>query len=204
MASFAQPVPVMPLSGLPEADLDIVVECAPAALLRDIAEPALCGRAHADHAVLRRAARQFRPCRSGARARWAHPRADRRAVGPRRGAGGGAGHDRAGSHDHNKTARGARRRALSGRTGRLARWPRHGAARLRGQRPRGGARLSGECQRRCGAGVAGIGPDRTTIEIWADPRWTATSTASRSRPTRCASGWRSRTCRASRTPEPEG
>lgn len=41
MAGFARPVPVVPLARLAEADLDIVVECAPAALLRDIAEPAL-------------------------------------------------------------------------------------------------------------------------------------------------------------------
>ena len=40
MAGFARPVPVLPLSRLWEA-ADIVVECAPAALLRDIAEPAL-------------------------------------------------------------------------------------------------------------------------------------------------------------------
>jgi aspartate dehydrogenase len=40
-AGFARQVPVVPLAGLAEADLDIVVECAPAALLRDIAEPAL-------------------------------------------------------------------------------------------------------------------------------------------------------------------
>jgi aspartate dehydrogenase len=41
MAGFARKVPIVPLSGLARADLDIVVECAPAALLRDIAEPAL-------------------------------------------------------------------------------------------------------------------------------------------------------------------
>jgi len=41
MAGFTRPVPVLPLARLAEADLDIVVECAPAALLRDIAEPAL-------------------------------------------------------------------------------------------------------------------------------------------------------------------
>ncbi len=40
MAGFAQPAPVLPLSRLWEA-ADIVVECAPAALLREIAEPAL-------------------------------------------------------------------------------------------------------------------------------------------------------------------
>ena len=40
MAGFARPVPVLPLARLWEAT-DIVVECAPAAVLRDIAEPAL-------------------------------------------------------------------------------------------------------------------------------------------------------------------
>jgi aspartate dehydrogenase len=40
MAGFAHPVPVLPLARLADA-ADIVVECAPAALLRDIAEPAL-------------------------------------------------------------------------------------------------------------------------------------------------------------------
>jgi aspartate dehydrogenase len=40
MAGFAQPVPVLPLARLWE-EADIVVECAPAAVLRDIAEPAL-------------------------------------------------------------------------------------------------------------------------------------------------------------------
>jgi len=40
MAGFARPVPVLPLALLGE-DAAIVVECAPAALLRDIAEPAL-------------------------------------------------------------------------------------------------------------------------------------------------------------------
>ena len=40
MAGFVHPVPVVPLARLWEA-ADIIVECAPAALLRDIAEPAL-------------------------------------------------------------------------------------------------------------------------------------------------------------------
>jgi aspartate dehydrogenase len=40
MAGFDRPVPVVPLSRLAET-ADIVVECAPAAVLRDIAEPAL-------------------------------------------------------------------------------------------------------------------------------------------------------------------
>lgn len=40
MAEFAHPAPVMPLARLGEA-ADLVVECAPAAVLREIAEPAL-------------------------------------------------------------------------------------------------------------------------------------------------------------------
>ena len=40
MAGFARPVPVVPLGQLGER-ADIVVECAPAALLRELAEPAL-------------------------------------------------------------------------------------------------------------------------------------------------------------------
>src|SRR6516162_3035818 len=40
MAGFARPVPVLPLARLGEA-AEIVVECAPAALLRELAEPAL-------------------------------------------------------------------------------------------------------------------------------------------------------------------
>jgi aspartate dehydrogenase len=40
MAGFAKPVPVLPLARLGD-EADIVVECAPAAVLRDIAEPAL-------------------------------------------------------------------------------------------------------------------------------------------------------------------
>src|SRR5437762_13815340 len=40
MAGFAHPAPVLPLAHIADA-ADIVVECAPADLLRDIAEPAL-------------------------------------------------------------------------------------------------------------------------------------------------------------------
>jgi aspartate dehydrogenase len=40
MAGFAKPVPVLPINRLWE-EADIVIECAPAALLRDLAEPAL-------------------------------------------------------------------------------------------------------------------------------------------------------------------
>jgi aspartate dehydrogenase len=40
MAGFARPVPVLPLSRLAD-DAEIVVECAPAGLLRELAEPAL-------------------------------------------------------------------------------------------------------------------------------------------------------------------
>src|SRR5690348_9198234 len=40
MADFARPVPVVPLALLGD-HADVVVECAPAAVLREIAEPAL-------------------------------------------------------------------------------------------------------------------------------------------------------------------
>src|SRR5947209_4724487 len=40
MAGLSRRVPVLPLARLPD-EADIIVECAPAALLRDIAEPAL-------------------------------------------------------------------------------------------------------------------------------------------------------------------
>jgi aspartate dehydrogenase len=40
MTGFVRPVPVMPLAALWE-DADIIVECAPAAVLRELAEPAL-------------------------------------------------------------------------------------------------------------------------------------------------------------------
>jgi len=40
MAGFARPVPVLPLARLSD-EADIVVECAPAAVLRELAEPAL-------------------------------------------------------------------------------------------------------------------------------------------------------------------
>ena len=40
MARFARPVPVVPLTGLWE-HADLIVECAPAAVLRELAEPAL-------------------------------------------------------------------------------------------------------------------------------------------------------------------
>ena len=43
VAEFAHPVPVLPLARLGEA-ADIVVECAPAAVLRELAEPALTQR----------------------------------------------------------------------------------------------------------------------------------------------------------------
>src|SRR5207302_4246102 len=40
MAGFTRPVPILPLARLGE-EADIVVECTPAALLRDFADPAL-------------------------------------------------------------------------------------------------------------------------------------------------------------------
>ena len=48
MANFARPVPVVPLANLWE-HAELIVECAPAALLRELAEPAL---AHGCHVIV--------------------------------------------------------------------------------------------------------------------------------------------------------
>ena len=56
MAGFARPVPVLPLSEL-GAYADIVIECAPAHLLREVVEFRASQRPFGDGAQLRRAAR---------------------------------------------------------------------------------------------------------------------------------------------------
>jgi aspartate dehydrogenase len=60
MAGFARPVPVLPLARLGD-EADIVVECAPAALLRELAEPTLvCRKAGPDGRLRDAAAIQSR------------------------------------------------------------------------------------------------------------------------------------------------
>ena len=152
MAGFAEPVPVLPLSEL-GASADIVVECAPAHLLREIAEPALghgrlvmvlsCG-ALLDNFDLVELAR-----RHGGRIlvpTGALLGLD--AVG-----GGGRGRDIERAHDHAKAAGRPDRRALS-RSARHRHRKIVGAqAGLRRQCARGCPRLSGQRQRRRGIGA---------------------------------------------------
>ena len=160
----------MPLAGLAEADLDIVVECAPAALLRDIAEPALaagrtlitlsCGALLDNFDLVdlarRHGGRILVP--TGALLGLDAVQAAAR------------GHDRAGSHDHNKAARGARRRALSGRTRHLgARHPASAQCVFSGSAREAARGFPANVNVAAALALAGIGPDRTTIEIWADP-----------------------------------
>ena len=83
MAGFVRPVPVVPLARLWE-HADVVVECAPAAVLREIAEPALengrivmvlsCGALLDNFDLVGFGAPQWRP----------HSCADRSAAGPGR------------------------------------------------------------------------------------------------------------------------
>ena len=170
MDGFARPVPIVPLAGLAEADLDIVVECAPAALLRDIAEPALragrvlitlsCG-ALLDNFDLVDLARRY----------------GGRILVP---TGALLGLDAVQAAAQGEIARvhmitrkppeGARRRAVSGRARHLGR--RHREARNASSaaaRARRRAGFPANVNVAAALALAGIGPDRTTIEIWADP-----------------------------------
>ena len=91
LSDFARPPALLPLSELAQA-AEIIVECAPAAVFRDIARPAL------------EQGRVFMPLSVGAlldnmdlvdlarRSRRPHHRAERRALGARRGQGRRAGH----------------------------------------------------------------------------------------------------------------
>ena len=170
MAGFARPVPVVPLAGLAEADLDIVVECAPAALLRDIAEPALaagrtlitlsCGALLDNFDLVDLARRHGGRILVPTGALLGLDAVQAAAQG-----------EIARVHMiTTKAARGARRRAVSGRARHLgarhleARNASSAAARAR---RRAAFRPMSMSRRRWRWPASG--PDRTTIEIWADP-----------------------------------
>ena len=204
MADFARQVPVVPLSGLAEADLDIVVECAPASLLRDIAEPALragrmlitlsCGALLDNFDLVdlakRHGGRILVPTGAllgldavQAAAEGTIARVHMITRKPPEGLDGapylverGISVSASASGNASSAAARARRRA--------------------GFRPMSTSRRRWRWP----------GSDRTARRSRSGPtpRWTATSTASRSRPTRCACHCRSRTCRASKTRKPEG
>ncbi len=206
MAGFARPVPVLSLAGLAEAGLDIVVECAPASLLRDIAEPALkagrtlitlsCGALLDNFDLVdlarRHGGRILVP--TGALLGLDAVQAAAR------------GHDRAGSHDHAQSRpRGSTARPYLVERGISVHRHLEAAMRLQRQRPRGGARLSGQCQCRGGAGAgrdrAGPHDDRDLGRPRGGPQHPPHRGRGRHGAPQAA---KSRTCRASKTPGPAG
>lgn len=168
MAGFARPVPVMPLARLSEA-ADIVVECAPAAVLRDIAEPALaqgrtvivlsCGalldnfdlvdlaRRHGGRILVPTGALLGLDAVQGA-AQGAIARVH---MTTRKPPGGLDGAPYLTLHGISVAGLGAARRVFAGNAREAARG------------------FPANVNVAAALALAGIGPDRTTIEIWADP-----------------------------------
>ena len=71
---------------------------------------------------------------------------------------------------HPQAAHGPRRRAPAGGARHLGRWPEGAAARVRGHaRGRPSPGFPANVNVAVALSLAGIGPDRTRIEIWADP-----------------------------------
>ena len=168
MAAFAHPVPVLPLARLGET-ADIVVECAPAAVLREIAEPALaqgrtlivlsCGalldnfdlvdlaRRHGGRILVPTGALLGLDAVQGA----AQGAIERVHMTTRKPPGGLDGAPYLVEHGILVTSLDAARRVFTG-TARAA---------ARG--------FPANVNVAAALALAGIGPDRTTIEIWADP-----------------------------------
>ena len=202
MAGFARPVPVLPLAGLAEADLDIVVECAPASLLRDIAEPALaagrtlitlsCGalldnfdlvdlaRRHGGRILVPTGALLGLDAVQAA-AQGTIARVHMITTKPPEGLDGAPVSGRARHLGHRHLASGNASSAAAPARRRAAFRP-MSMSRRRWRWPG-----SGRTARRSRSGPT--------------PRWTATSTASRSRPTRCASQLRDRERAERRKPQ---
>ena len=204
MAGFARPVPVVPLDRLGEK-ADIVVECAPASVLREIAEPALaagrtlivlsCGALLDNFDLADLARRQGGRILVPTGALLGLDAVQAAAVGEI-------------SRVHMIT-----RKPPNGLDG-APYLVEHGISVLGIREPRcvfsGTAReaargFPANVNVAAALGLAGIGPDRTTIEIWADPENHPQHTPHRTRgrtPSACRC--RSRTCRAWRTRGPAG
>ncbi len=168
MAGFARPVPVLPLARLGEV-ADIVVECAPAAVLRDIAEPALaqgrtvivlsCGalldnfdlvelaRRHGGRILVPTGALLGLDAVQGA----AQGVIERVHMITRKPPGGLDGAPYLALHAISVVGLGAARRVFTGTAREAARG------------------FPANVNVAAALAMAGIGPDRTTIEIWADP-----------------------------------
>ena len=160
----------LPIEALADA-ADIVIECAPSKLVRSIVSPVVSRGKTADRAQRRRAPGERGPDRTWRGSPWRPDRgADRRADRARR-------HDGGGRRYHSF-------RAAWSPASPSADWPdapylvennidiekTHRAAEdFRRHRARSGQGVSGQSQRRRRLSLAGIGADRTRVEIWADP-----------------------------------
>ena len=205
MASFARPVPVLSLAGLAEAGLDIVVECAPASLLRDIAEPALkagrtlitlsCGALLDNFDLVDLARRHGGRILVPTGALLGLDAVQAAAEGTI-------------ARVHMITTKppgGLDGAPYLVERGISVYWHLEAAMRLQRQRPRGGARLSGQCQCRGGAGAgrdrAGPHDDRDLGRPRGGPQYSLHRGRGRHGAPQAA---KSRTCRASKTPGPAG
>ena len=168
MTSFARPVPVLPLRRLGEI-ADIVVECAPAALLREIAEPALaagrtvivlsCGALVDNFDLVDLARRQGGRILVPTGALLALDAVQAAAVGDisrvhmitRKPPGGLAGAPYLVQNGISVDGLNAAKRVFTGTAREAARG------------------FPANVNVAAALALAGIGPDRTTIEIWADP-----------------------------------
>lgn len=168
MAGFARPVPILPLARLADA-ADIIVECAPAAVLRDIAQPALlqgrtlivlsCGALLDNFDLVdlarRHGGRVLVPTGAllGLDAVQAAAQSEifRVHMITRKPPNGLDGAPYLIEHDISVTGLGAALRVFSGNAREAARG------------------FPANVNVAAALALAGIGPDRTTIEIWADP-----------------------------------
>ena len=208
-ASFTRPVPVLSLAGLAEAGLDIVVECAPASLLRDIAEPALkagrtlitlsCGALLDNFDLVdlarRHGGRILVPTGALLGLDAVQAAAERASLIAR---------------VHMITTKAARGGSTAPpylvERGISVYWHRKAAYASSAAGAREAARgFPANVNVAAALALAGIGPDRTTIEIWADPEGGPQYSLHRGRGRhgRLLSS-KSRTCRASKTPGPAG
>src|SRR5271170_3252254 len=126
-------------------------------------------RPFGDGAQLRRSARKFRSRRASAAAWRPNPGADRGDTRPRRGGRCRRGRDIDSANDHAKATGWPHRRALSLRAQYRHRKFVRAQAGLHRQCARGGAGFPANVNVAAALALAGIGPERTTIEIWADP-----------------------------------
>ena len=169
MAGFSRPAPVAPLARLWE-EADIVIECAPAAPAARDRRAGAGPRPPGHGPELRRAPRQFRSGRVGAPARRPDSGAERRIARARCGDGGGRGRNlQASTWSRASRRAGLRARPIS--TGTASRSTNLQAPKcvFAGNAREAARGFPANVNVAAALALAGIGPERTTIEIWADP-----------------------------------